>query len=229
MNARIQRTTPFFLLIAASSLGVLAGCSRILGEQPVLAFEFAVHVQSDDGRPIVGAEIVSSAGTVRTDAEGHASLVTRGHEGDRQPHVVRCPKEYQSPSTPLLVSLRRGFEKANRPVYDVTCVPTKRTVVVSVRLEDGADLPIVYLGKTLARTDASGAAHVLLHVEPDEPFRLTIDTSEPGRENVRPENPSAELAVGQADDLLVFEQKMSLFVPRVVAKPRYVRPAPKRL
>ncbi len=229
MNARIRNTNLYGMTIAAALLGGLPGCARVLGEQPVLAFEFGVRVQSDDGRPIAGAEVVSSAGTVRTDAEGQAALVMRGHEGDRQPHVVTCPPEYQSPATPLLVSLRRGFERGNRPVYDATCVPLKRTVVVSVRLEDGPGLPIVYLGKEVARTDASGAAHVLLHVEPDEPFRLLVDTSEPGLESFRPQNPSAELSVGHTDDLLVFEQKMSLFVPKVAAKPRYVRAAPKRL
>jgi hypothetical protein len=229
MNAQIQRLVFPSLSLAAALLATLPGCTQVLGEQPTLNFSFGVHVQSDDGRPVAGAEIASSTGTVVTDADGHAELALSGHEGDRLPHTVTCPKEYNSPANPLFISLRRGFENGSRPVYDATCVPAKRTVVVGVKLDDGPDLPIMYLGQQVARTDASGAAHVLLHVEADEPFRLTIDTNEPGRENVRPQNPSTDLAVGQADDILIFEQKMSLFVPKVIVKKKAVRVGPKRI
>ncbi len=188
-----------------------------------MTFEFDVLVRSDDGRP-VRAEIVAGAGSVTTNAEGRATLVAHGHDGDRVPHVVKCSKEYHSPATPLLVSLRRDAGATKRPVHEVTCVPIKRTVVVGVRLDNGPNLPVVYLGRQVARTDPSGAAHVRVEVAPGEPFQLKIDTSERGNEDLRPQNPAAEFSVDQNDDLLVFDQKMSVIPKPVLRKPVFVRP-----
>lgn len=213
--ARLMAIVPFVFATAS--------CAEVFGEEPVFAFEFGVRVHSDDGRPIAGADIVASAGSARTGADGHATLVARGHEGDRLPYVVTCPREYQSPSSPLLVSLRRDVDPTKTPVYEVTCVPIQRTAVVAVRLDSGPHLPIVYLGQVVARTDASGAAHVLVSVAPGEPFRLTVDTSE--NEYLRPQYPSVELSVGESDDLLVFEQKMSVVEPKAPPPPK-MRPRP---
>jgi hypothetical protein len=233
MNTRSSkgRLSSLALCLALGGLGT--GCTQLLGEQPVIVFEFDLLVRSDDGRPVPGAEIVAAGGNLTTDAEGRATLVGRGHEGDRLPHVVKCPKDYQSPAAPLLISLRHQVQSERRAVYEMTCIPVKRTVVVGVRADNGPNLPVIYLGQNVARTDASGAAHVLLSVVPGEPFRLTIDTSEAGNESLRPVNPSAEFAVGPADDLLVFEQKMSLAPkpqPKGNGRPSGARPrGPTRL
>ena len=52
-----------------------------------------------------------------------------------------------------------------------------RRVVVAVRAENGPNLPVTYLGRAVGRTDASGAAHVLLAMHPGDQFSLGLDTS----------------------------------------------------
>jgi hypothetical protein len=91
--------------------------------------------------------------------------------------------------------------------------------VISVRVDDGPNLPVLYLGHEIARTDAFGAAHALIQVPPGEPFRLTLDTS--SNPALRPASPSAELAVGEADDIVVFEPKVA---PEKKAARRVRRP-----
>jgi len=196
-------------------------CSKVLGDPPTSTYSFAIRVASDDGTPIAGAEIgTTSSQAATTDSVGHAHLEVSGREGDRRPFVVRCPSEFQSPVEPLMISLHRNAEGATNPVYSATCVPFKRSVVVAVRLDGGAGLPIYYLDAEVARTDESGAAHFIVEAAPGEPFRISVHTRESDLD-LRPVDPTAELSVGAADDIVLFEQAFS----RVVrSAPRSVRP-----
>jgi|SRR6478609_2708770 len=197
------------------------GCSKVLGEPPTYSFPFAIRVTSDDGTPIQGAEIgTSSSQSATTDDAGRARLEVSGREGDRRPFVVRCPGEFQSPVEPLVISLHRNAEGAPNAVYSATCVPFKRKLVVAVRLEGGAGLPIYYLDEEVARTDESGAAHFIVQAVPGEPFRIAVHTREVD-EDLRPVDPTAELSVGASDDIVLFEQALSRIVR---SAPRSVRP-----
>jgi hypothetical protein len=211
----------FKLAVLAFAAFAPTGCSKILGEPPTYSFSFAIRVASDDGSPVQGAEIGTTASqAVKTDEDGHARLVVSGREGDRRPFLVRCPSEFQSPMEPLVISLHRNAEGAPNAVYSATCVPFKRSVVVAVRLEGGAGLPIYYLDEEVARTDESGAAHFVVQAAPGEPFRIAVHTREVD-EDLRPVDPTAELSVGASDDIVLFEQPIS----RVVrSAPRSVRP-----
>jgi hypothetical protein len=198
-----------------------AGCSTLLGEPPTYTFPFTIRAASDDGTPIQGAQIGSaSTQHATTDGAGLARLEVNGHEGDRRLFVVRCPSRFQSPVAPLLISLHRNAPGAPNPVYSATCVPLKRTVVVAVRLEGGAHLPIYYLDEEVARTDESGAAHFLVEAAPGEPFRIAIHTRDIDPD-LRPIDPTAELSVGTSDDIVLFEQALSRTVRYA---PRTVRP-----
>ncbi|HET7538714.1 MAG TPA: hypothetical protein VFK05_02545 [Polyangiaceae bacterium] len=211
-------------LLFASSLG--AGCSKVLGEPPSYLFSFTIRVSSDDGTPIPGAQIGTSASrTATTDDAGRARLEVSGREGDRRPFLVRCPSEFQSPVEPLLISLHQSSGGASSAVYGATCVPLKRSVVVAVRLEGGAGLPIYYLDEEVARSDESGAAHFVVKAVPGEPFRIAVHTREVD-EDLRPIDPTAELSVGASDDIVLFEQTLTRVVrsvPRAVT-PRRVLP-----
>ena len=52
---------------------------------------------------------------------------------------------------------------------------------------------MLFLGREVARTDASGAAHVLLKLKSDEAFDLVLGTE--GNDRLRPQNPSASFVV----------------------------------
>ena len=209
-----------FALLASAAFAP-TGCSKVFGEPPSYSFSFAIRVASDDGTPIEGAEIgTTSSQVVATDAAGRARLEVNGREGDRRPFAVRCPAEFQSPVEPLVISLHRNAGGVANAVYSATCVPFKRNVVVAVRLEGGAGLPIYYLDEEVARTDESGAAHFLIQAVPGEPFRLAIHTREVD-EDLRPVDPAVELSVGASDDIVLFEQALSRVVRRA---PRSVGP-----
>jgi len=209
-----------FIALTFASL-LTAGCSKVLGEPPTYAFSFTIRVASDDGRPIEGAQIgAGSSQAATTDQAGLARLEVSGREGDRRLFVVRCPSEFQSPAEPLVISLHHNAEGATNAVYSATCVPFKRSVVVAVRLEGGAGLPIYYLDEEIARADASGAAHFVVQAAPGEPFRIVVHTREID-EDLRPIDPTAELSVEGSDDIVLFEQVLS----RVVRyAPRSIRP-----
>jgi hypothetical protein len=61
----------------------------------------------------------------------------------------------------------------------------------------------------VARTDASGAAHVALKVKADEPFELALDTSEKGNELLRPQSPVASFTPKNQDEVLTLDQKFT--------------------
>ncbi|MBI3201365.1 MAG: hypothetical protein HYZ29_07460, partial [Myxococcales bacterium] len=112
--------------------------------------------------------------------------------------------------------------------YQVDCIKSSRTVVVAVRADSGANLPVMYMGKEAGRTDASGAAHVFLEVPPNQVFQLSIATDGDGAKDLRPQNPTATFEVKQADDVFVFDQKFKVEKKKVRGggKPRPKGPTP---
>jgi hypothetical protein len=215
--------------VAPSALAVAAlgfvGCTRV--EHNRQQYQFLVRVQSDPARPLSHVNLAHAGKPLgSSDARGLIRLAARGKEGETLSFDVRCPPGHRQTSKPLSVVLRRLVEREKLPEYLVSCPPLKRTIVIAVRAEHGANLPVLYLGRELARTDRFGAAHVLLEAEPEDSLEITLDTSEqPG---LRPSNPSARFAVGARDEVLAFNQTFQAkAVPRSHGGP--VRRGPQRI
>lgn len=173
--------------------------------------EVIVRVASDPGKPLEGAELLHNGKSVKTtDADGIAKLTLNGKDGETFDLFVKCPDGYQSPTKPLQVLLRRLADPSKSPEYATTCPPTVRTAVVAVRAENGPNVAVMHLGREIGRTDASGAAHVVLKVKSDESFSLVLDTSEKGKERLRPQNPAASFTVKDHDEVFVFDKKFDL-------------------
>lgn len=200
-------------LALASTLGTLGllvflpACGGEPKQKP--AVEVLIKVTGDPGKPIKNASVVFGGKPIATtDAEGNAKLTLSGNEGDSYDVQVKCPQGFQSPTKSLSISLHRLAEPSSMPEYEVSCPPTTRTIVVAVRAENGPGLPVLYLGRVVARTDASGAATVLLdNLDADSQFDLALDTSGKGNEQLRPQNPSTSFAVKRTDDVLTFDMK----------------------
>jgi hypothetical protein len=188
----------------------VAGCFDMAS--PRGRYEFAVRVESDPGTPLAGA-VLSHGGRklAVTGASGSVRLAAEGKEGESVAFHVTCPDGHRSPPTPLAVLLRRLSEKNKRPEYEVSCPPKARTVVVAVRAERGANLPVRYLDRELGRTDASGAAHVVLQAEPESTVELSLDTS--AAPALRPQNPSARFEIGARDEVFSFVQSFQVETP----------------
>jgi hypothetical protein len=197
---------PLFALAFVPILSLTA-CDR-LKTVPPPPQEVIIRVASDPGKPLEGVELLNNGKKVATtDATGTAKLTLTGKDGETFDLFVRCPDGFQSPTKPVPILLRRLLDVSKKPEYEAACPPTTRTVVVAVRAENGPNLPITHLGREVGRTDAAGAAHVLLNVKPDESFSLTLNTTEKGKERLRPQNPVASFSVKDHDDVLVFDKK----------------------
>jgi hypothetical protein len=209
-------------LLLLTTLPLIASCSNIEPPPPPPPIDVLVRVTTDAtgaGKPVPGAALLIDGKKVAATGEGGtATLSLKGKEGDSYDVAVSCPDGFKSPQKPVSVIVRRLADNTKKPEYAVTCSPTSRTVVVAVRV-DGAknSLPIKYLGREVARTDASGAAHVVLKVKADEPFELAVDTSEKGNELLRPQSPVASFTPKNQDEVLTLDQKFTMDAVRAVS------------
>ncbi|MGZ3420766.1 MAG: hypothetical protein ACXVEF_20100 [Polyangiales bacterium] len=194
-------------LVVAAIAALSAACAGDAKPKPPL--EVVVKVTSDPGRPLENATLVFAGSTVATTGKtGSAQLTLTGNEGDTYEVSVKCPAGFQSPTKPLLIPMQRLADPSQSPEYEVTCPPTTRTIVVAVRAENGPSLNVLHLGRVVGRTDAAGAATVLMKdLDADTQFELTLDTSEKGNEQLRPQNPTSVFTVKRSDDVLTFDVK----------------------
>jgi len=213
-------------LVIPALLLAIAGCGAENKEKPPL--EVLIRVEGDPGKPIKGADILFNGKSIKkTDDEGNAQLMLTGNEGDIYDVTVKCPAGHQSPTKPISIPLRRLAEGSKTPEYEVSCPPTTRTIVIAVRAENGVNLPVMYLGREVARTDTSGAATVLLeNQDADSQFELKLDTSEKGNEQLRPQNPVNVYTIKRADDVFTFDQKFTIEKKAAVWHPTIKKTGP---
>ena len=79
--------------------------------------------------------------------------------------------------------------------------------MVAVRASGGSGLPVMHLGRELARIDEAGMALVHLDMKVGETFTLTLDTSDAKYRLLRPQNPEVSFSVLDADELYTFDPK----------------------
>lgn len=198
----------------APILAVTCGC-KALEPIPPPPLEVLIHVSGDPGRPIKDAFVTYNGQKVsQSGADGVAPLKLTGKDGEVFDVSVTCPEGFLSPSRPVQVVLKRLADPTKKPEYDVSCPPSQRTVVVAVRADGGPNLPVLYLGREVARTDASGAAHVMFKLKPDEQFDLVLGTGDNDR--LRPQNPFASFVVKERDEVFTFDQRFELEKRKVV-------------
>jgi hypothetical protein len=207
MRARRTNVGRLTAVVVGVSLGLTA-CDRSESTAP---YPLVVRVEARPDRPVAGAKLSFSGRTVGTTNErGTLTLHLRGSEGEHVPIGVTCPDDFLSPAQPIDVVLHRLDEPGRKPEYDVQCRPVNRSVVIVVRADRGEHLPVLYLGKEVARTDESGAAHALLEVPDNEEVEITLGTTEPGNERLRPQNPSIKFAGADLEEIKIFSVQFQL-------------------
>jgi hypothetical protein len=224
----VTRFGPPLRALCLGALALLGGCSRVEIDEPKpIPFEAQINVVSDPGKPLPGAMVMAGTKVVgKTDANGSAKVRFGGKEGDQVDLSIKCPADYLSPSAPVTISLRRLTPGSRPPQFESTCPPMLRTVVVGVRADNGPNLPVTYLGRTVARTDASGAALFTIRVKPQEQVLVTLSTSEKGAETLRPESPTLTFLAKDRDDFVVLDQTFTMQKPKATYHPRHVGPTP---
>lgn len=192
-----------------ATLALLAGVTSCDVVKPVsqAPFEILVRVESDPGRPLPGAIIMKGGKEgPTTGADGSVTLKIPGQEGESVDLIVRCPADYVTSPKPLTVSLRRG---SKLPEYTWSCPPAIRHMVVAVRAENGPNLPVVWFGRVIGRTDGNGAFTALFPLKPGDPLELTLDTSDKAYERIHPKNPTGSFTMKPYDDVVTFDQKFN--------------------
>jgi hypothetical protein len=195
---------------AASGAGVLSSLLACVSATsceppPPPAVAITVRARSETGAPVANADVFAGPTKVaHTDRDGSATLYITGAEGDTFFVRVDCPQGFRSPNEPLSVR-RLGIAAATSvPEYDVICHELRHTMVVAVRAEGGPDLPVLYLGKEVARTDRSGAAHVTIAMDVHERIELMLGTAGKENEKIHPQNPVSVFEMPDHDDIQVF-------------------------
>jgi hypothetical protein len=168
----------------------------------------AFAVEGDPGEPLGGATVSRDDRTLATTGpDGHAQITLDGADGETVDTSIRCPEGHTSPVRPVSIRLARTRD-GKPPTFTVTCPPSQRHVVVAVKAENGPNLSVVYLGKVITHTDASGAAHFAIEAPPGDQFQVTLDTADDKK--LSPVSPSKPFTVGARDDVFVFEQKFEV-------------------
>jgi hypothetical protein len=189
-----------------AALFVLApawGCAR--EERQTASYPLVIRVESQPGQPVAGASVSFQGRSVgRTDDAGTVTLAVRGAEGEHVTIGVGCPDGFAAAGKAADIVLHALEDPTRKPEYDVECRPIRRTIVVVVRADRGPDLPVMYLGHEVARTDESGAAHALLEVPASDDVEISLSTVEAGHERLRPQNPSMKFFASDPSDLKVF-------------------------
>jgi hypothetical protein len=216
-------------ILVASVLGAAiasTGCGRDEGPS---SYPVVVRVESDPGQGLSGASVSYLGREVgHTGGSGIVAIDIRGGEGEHVPIRVLCPEGFVSPEQPTDVVLHRLADLSSKPEYAVRCSPVNRTMLLVVRADHGVHLPVLYLGQEIARTDESGAAHALLRVPYNDEVEVTLSTSEPGNERLRPQNPSIKFESTHHEDIELFNVQFQL-EPQKHPRSGPARPLPIRL
>jgi hypothetical protein len=186
----------------------------------------AVHAAAD--APVPGARVLAGRKLLgTTDGSGLSRLRLDGRDGQTVPLTIECPAGFSSPEAPVPVALRELAPGSRPPRFEAHCTATTHSVLVGIRAEHGANLPILQLDRNVGTTDSAGLAHVLLsNVTADQPIALTLDTS--SQPLLRPQNPVLTFVPAARDELVLLEQQFSRLEPK--RKPKGPRPmGPQRL
>lgn len=207
-----------------------AGCG---GTRAPTLYPITLRVVSDN-RPLAGAQVfLRDRELGSTDSAGNFRMQTPGVEGSTLDLTVRCPNGFTSPAAPIPVVLRStiALDRAQRSAGIETtaqCPPSHRIAAVVVRTPNRGNLPILYNGREITRTDLQGIAHMIFRVTPREAITLRIDTS--GQPNLRPQNPLLTVTTREGDDVYVASQNFDEEIPRPVRRPVIRRgPGPVRV
>jgi hypothetical protein len=210
-----------FSVLAALALSACENNESEVPTEPDAPFRVSIVVVSDPGHPLQGAKVLARQKPIATtDETGLAKVQVTGTEGESVALTVACPQGYDAPDKPVIVGLRR-LAGGSIPRFEVRCTPNMRTVVVALRTDRGANLPIIQLGKPIARTGPDGLAHFVMHLRPTEQVTLTLDTSDKASDALRPRSPSLTFVAKDQDELVLLDQKFTVErKPVVVARPR---------
>jgi hypothetical protein len=205
-------------LLVVSVLGLTSACSLLdQASSPSLDVHITVKVRvvDDRGEGVAGADVASGKTSKGlTGPDGTLAVKLSGHAGRVVPLTVKCPAGFASPDKTIDVGITQLAPGSPAPLFEARCTALVHSLVVALRAENGPDLPVIYLGREVARTDAQGMAHIVLKLPPGETASLRLDTS--GAPALLPRNPEFLFKAGNRDEMLLLDEKFTILRKRVI-------------
>lgn len=209
---------PLMKVFVSIALLASIGCSK---QQEPPPFTVELRASTEDGTPLPGAAFTlgsKAAGT--TTADGRVVRQVTGEEGTTLRVGVACPPDFDPPPQLPVVRLTRtrsiDARQAQPLPVEVRCERRLNDVVVVVKAERGARLPVLIDGKPVTSTDDDGVAHVLLRrSRAEKRLDVALDTS--GRASLKPINPARTYETNGRDAVVLFEQTF-VTAPSAVAR-----------
>jgi len=202
------------MIISAIALVGLgdAGCSGTTPQPDRSRFAIEFRVTDDDHDALASTAI--TVGKQRLGTTGPGGVLKSdlsGAEGQSLPILIECPNGFTGPDRPAQLRLthtRRVNVIGYQPMhYEAVCRRNVRDIVLAVRAQGGAGLPLEIDGKLAGVTDADGIAHVLVHADRNlKSLTVSLDTS--ARQELKPKNPTRTYELAGNDTVLVFDQPL---------------------
>ncbi len=219
--------------LCISIMTVFAACSKESKPQFVM---LEVEVTDEDARPVETAEVkVAKHSVGSTDRDGRLEVRLSGPEGRRVQVQVACPDgriAEGGTSRDVEVRFLRKLDTTATSLAAIEagfrCVFKTRKVVVLVRADGVAGLPVHTLGHPIAQTNSDGVAQAVIEGIPGDEIEVTLDTTE--KPELRPAMPGRRLTVPRQSQIVVFDQKFERRrSKRRLRKRARKRPGPRRL
>jgi hypothetical protein len=205
---------------------VLTGCGWFKNQEHANtdvapSYPVGITARSDDKQTVAGTQILLDRKLVGvTNDAGAVQLSLNGTEGDTVSLTVKCPASFASPENPIVVGLRHLAPGSRPPAFETQCVLLVHSMVVGIRAQNGAHLPIRRLSQVIGETDDYGVAHVLIQAAANDQIALTLDTTK--NDALRPQNPTLSFVAKDHDELVLLEQKFTVQKKVIVVRPRSV-------
>lgn len=215
-------------LSAWGSVVLLCACSETRGHDPSKtkpSYEVMITAHRDETEAMGGVEVFQDARSLgTTDGSGALRAVLSGTAGETAALIVKCPSDFTSPEEPIYVRLWPLAPGSVSPRFDAECKPLVHSLVLGLRAEHGAGLPVVRLGKTVAMTDPYGVTHFSIEARTSEQITITLDTTQ--NRELRPQNPTLTFVAADRDELVLLDQRFTV-KRSVIRTPK--REIPRRL
>lgn len=245
---RTALTWPAAPIAVAAIAFVAAGGAGCAPPVRHLTMELQVAAHSDDDRPLPAVTVyLDDRSLGETDGRGLLQARVEGVEGARFRLTATCPAGHLTPDEVRTFTLGavRPLQTGGKLTFPVRCERRERAVAVLLRARATEpaprtrrgrrvprdvqrharaptplpDLPVMFQGAEVGRTDASGLLHLALQAEPRSTVELTVDTS--AHVQLRPANPTLSFAVTHTDEVFTFDRT---FVTAPPEKKRQRRP-----
>jgi hypothetical protein len=216
------------LLAAVVSLG--CGEEEKAGPPPIHQFDLQVSVSDTDDNPVAKAPVLLDGKTVGyTDRDGIFKAVMSEREGTQVEVAVGNLDAYHVPEDAVkstALRLASTLEGDSKPVpVDLATVVTSAREDYLVWLDADCgefldkskcqDLPVMYNGEEIARTDDHGKAHFAVDAVPGDTVTVSLKTPlyEPSADDddddtfvMKPANPSYDIDLGPSTEVLQISQ-----------------------